>query len=296
MIFLKIILPIFIMGGAGYTVAKVFGGSLSLFSKVVMWIFASVLTFTFVNEHVPRWVDISKFFVAFMVIFVVNYVIYRFVVKNPNSDLFFLSAIFANTGYMGYPVLQMAFGEEALSYGVLYSVISVSVVSTLGVALMSRNFKESLRNLVSLPFLYALILALILGYSGICWKDFPEPFYTSILLLKNSGIPVIIVFMGASMAKAEWKLENIRFISIASLYRLMFVPLMALILSTVFGFEGIFKKVFIVESAMPVAMNSVVIASELNKNPDIMGSIVSLSTLLSAVTLTFWIYVSEVIG
>ncbi len=296
MIFLKVILPIFVVGGSGYAVAKVFGGDLRSFSKIVMWIFSSVLTFTFVNEHVPKWTDISRFFVAFMLIFALNYTVYRVLIKSPNSDLFFLGAIFGNTGYMGYPVLQMAFGEEAVGYGVLYSVISISVVSTLGVALMSRNFKESMRNLLNLPFIYALILALILGYSGVCWKDFPEPFYSSLAMLKRAGIPVIIVFMGASMVEIEWKMENVRFISLTSLYRLVVVPLMALILSTAFGFEGLFKRVFVVESAMPVAMNSVVIASELRKNPEIMSSIVSLSTLLSSLTLAMWIYISGVIS
>ncbi len=296
-IFVEAILPIFIVGGLGYVVAKIFGGDFFLFSKVTTWIFASVFTFTFVNENVPKWEDISKLFVAFMILFSFNYVVFRiFGGRMKSAENFFLASVFGNTGYLGYPVLIRAFGEEALGYGVLYSVISVSVVNTLGIALLSRNFKDSVKNLLKLPFMYALVLALVLGYLGISWKGFPEPFYSSIDMLKRAGIPVITVFLGVSLSKIEWKFENIKIILISSLHRLLIVPALALVLAFALDFKGLFGRVFIVESAVPVAMNSVVIASELKKDPELMSSIVATSTLLSAITLTVWIYVSGVVG
>jgi len=295
-IFTKSILPIFVVSGLGYVVGKIFKGDVSLFSKVTMWIFSSVIIFTFVTENTPKPFDFLKTALLFLIIIFYNFVIFKVLIKDPTSrSIHFLTSIFGNTGYLGYPVIMLSFGEKTLSLAVLYTVVSTILVSTVGIALLSEKLKDGIKSLLKLPFLYSLIPALILGYLGVSWKDFPEPFSTSISMLKEAAIPVILVFMGVNMTRINARMEDLKTILTASIHRLLIVPLLAFFIVFIFKLDSPFSKIFLVESAMPSAVNCVIIASELRKKPEVVSGIVAFTTLLSALTLTLWIYIANLL-
>ena len=289
-VFLNSILPLMILIAVGYFAGKIFKGDLVVFSKVTLWIFATVLTFSFINDHPITLRVLLSYGGAFFLLLGYNFLLFKIILrKNPQKDTFFLTSIFGNTGYLGYPVLGTAIGEKAIAYGVMYSVISVFTVNTLGIALIMKNIKDSLRKLFSLPFLYAIAAGLLLGYLGKNWRDFPKPIYLSLDMINKAAIPVITVFLGTSMSKIKLKAKNLLIITLASLHRLVVLPLLALVVAELFGMRGLEREVFIIESAMPTAMNAAVIASAIEENPEVVSSVVAFSTLLSSISLTFWI-------
>ena len=290
-VFLEVILPVFIVIGSGFLVGKIFKGSGEIFSKVTLWVFSSVITFTFMNENPPSSEDLLKYLAAFSGIFIYNLVLFRLVLaKHPDSDVYFLTSVFGNTGYLGYPVLGAAFGDAGIAYGVMYSFVSVTMVNTIGIAFLMKSVREGIKSLIRLPFVYSIVLGMTLGYMGVSWRDFPKPLAIAIGDIKRAAIPVIMVFLGYSLSKVRLTRENLKTMILSSLHRLLVVPLVALGISSALRIDGLMKTVFVVESAMPTAMNVVVISSALNKKPDLMSSVVALSTALSAFTLTVWIY------
>ncbi len=286
-VFINAILPLMTLIAIGWFIGKMFPGDKIVLSKLTLWVFATVLTFSFVNDHPPSFKDIMVYGSAFALIFLYNFLLFKMILRKKRmSDLFFLTSVFGNTGYLGYPVLRLAFGETAVAYGVIYSVISVSIVNTLGVASMLKNLRESLKNLLKLPFMYAVIIGLVLGYSGINWHDFPLPIARSLNMINEAAIPVITVFLGVSMSSVKFKKDVLSSALIASLHRLLVVPLIAYLVTTIIPMEGLFKTVFIVESSMPTAMNAAVIADSIKKDPEIVSTEIAMSTLLSAITLS----------
>ncbi len=291
-IFLNVIVPVFIVMGSGFLVGKLFEGDGEIFSKVTLWVFSGVVTFSFMNENPPSTGDLVKYLGGFLVIFAYNLIVFRWMFrKKESSDVFFLTSLFGNTGYLGYPVLGSAFGNAGIAYGVVYSFVSVTLVNTLGIAFLMRDLKSSIRNLLKLPFIYSIVLGMALGYMGVHWQKLPHPLSAAIGDLKKAAIPVIMVFMGYSLSKVRLSKENFKVMAMASLHRLLVIPVIALTISGFLGLHGLARKTFIVESSMPTAMNVVVISSALDKKPDLMSSVVAVTTALSAITLSLWIYI-----
>ena len=291
-IFLNVILPVFIVIGSGFLVGKIFKGNGEIFSKITLWVFSSVITFTFMNENPPNTSDLMKYLWGFLVIFAYNLIVFRWILgKKENSDVYFLTSLFGNTGYLGYPVLGSAFGDAGIAYGVIYSFVSVTLVNTFGIAFLMRDLKKSVQNLLKLPFIYSITLGMVLGYSGVHWKNFPQPISVAISDIKGAAIPVIMVFLGYSLSKVKLSRENLTTMTIASVHRLFLIPLIAFWISEILGMKGLLREVFVIESSMPTAMNVVVISSALKKKPDLMSSVVAVSTALSALTISFWIYI-----
>ncbi|MCD6450434.1 MAG: AEC family transporter [Thermotogaceae bacterium] len=289
-VFTQAILPLMILIALGYIVGKLYKGDAVIFSKATLWIFANILTFSFVNSHPPKAKNVALYAISFSILFIYNIIIFKVLAKKHEmSNVYFLTSIFGNTGYLGYPVLGLALGQEAISYGVIYSVVAMIVVNTFGIAFMTKNLKESIKNLTKLPFIYAVLLGLILGYFGIFWTDFPAPIYKTIKMLSDAAIPIITVFLGVMISRIKFEKKNLNAILIASLHRLMVIPAISIFAAKLIGLKGLTYMVFVIESAMPTAMNASVISSALNEKPEVVSSEVALSTILSAITLTFWI-------
>ena len=242
------------------------------------------------NDNPPSTQTLGKYFWGFLAIMAYNVVLFRLVFKKGNSDVYFLTSLFGNTGYLGYPVLGSAFGDEGIAYGVIYSFVSVTLVNTIGIALLMKDIRKGVENLFKLPFVYSIALGMTLGYLGVNWREFPTPFSVAIGDIKKAAISVIMVFLGYSLSKVRISRENLSVMTLASLHRLLAIPLIALLISKLVGMRGLEGTVFVIESAMPTAMNVVVISAALKKKPDLMSSVVALSTALSAFTLSLWIY------
>ena len=289
-VFVQAILPLMILIALGYLIGKLYKGDSKIFSKATLWLFANVLTFSFVNSHPPRAKNFVLYAAAFSIVFIYNIIVFKFLArKHEMSNVYFLTSIFGNTGYLGYPVLGLALGQESISYGVIYSIVSIIIVNTFGIAFMTKNLKNSLKNLAKLPFIYAVLIGLVLGYSGIFWTNFPTPIYKTLKMLNDAAIPVITVFLGVMISKIKFERKNLNAILTAAIHKLIIIPALSLLAAKLIGLKGLIYTVFIIESAMPTAMNASVIASALDEKPEVVSSEIALSTILSAVTLTFWI-------
>jgi predicted permease len=56
-----------------------------------------------------------------------------------------------------------------------------------------------------------------------------------------------------------------------------------------FGFDGVLARSLIIGLAMPTAVNTIIIAREMNNEPDYMAQLVLVSTALSPLTITAWL-------
>jgi predicted permease len=73
---------------------------------------------------------------------------------------------------------------------------------------------------------------------------------------------------------------------LASGIRLLAAPLIALALALALGVSGLTRQVSIVQSAMPTAVFSGVLATEFGNDSDFVTAVILVSTLLSILTLS----------
>ncbi|WP_233119547.1 AEC family transporter [Thermosipho affectus] len=250
---------------------------------------ANTLTFTFINDYPPSLSQLKTYGSGIIILFIIFYFIS--LPFKENKSLLFTNSVYINTGYLGYPILLSVWGEKALSYGVIYSVINMILGSIFVPMFLDK--KISLKNTFKLPYIYVIILAYILSLLGINYRNFPKPILETILLLKNAAIPVLLLFVGLSLSKITIKKINHKLLLSTTLIRLFIYPFFALIYVIIFHMEKNLGKVFILESAMPTAINSVILIDALTGDSSDISLTVAITTLFSAFTIPVWVFLIE---
>ncbi|HPT59332.1 MAG TPA: AEC family transporter [Fervidobacterium sp.] len=283
------VLPSFVMIFVGYIYGRIFKDKdINIVNDIATWLMAPLVTFTFTNDYVPSIDVLLKFGGGFAILFVVSFLISR--LHKKDRELFFTGNVYVNSGYLGYPVLLALWGEEALALGVVYSFVNVLFGSTFLPAMIRGRFEW--KNVVKLPFIYAIAAGWILGLMGISYKALPTGILTGFNWLRDMAIPFLLLQVGLSISKISFEKSDLAHYLILCAERLVLIPLIMVAFSLILKpFEA---KVFILESAMPIGVNSVVVINTFKKeDTPKAGVTVALSTLLSLFTLPMWAYVLE---
>ncbi|QTA38954.1 AEC family transporter [Thermosipho ferrireducens] len=272
----------------GFIFGKIFPYDLKIVSKTALWLMATIVTFTFINDYTPTLSQLKDYGIGMIILFFISLLITYF---SKEKDIFLVSSVYVNSGYLGYPVLYSLWGERAMAYGVIYSLMNILIGSLLLPIFIGK--KVNFKNILKLPYFYTLIVAFILGHLGISYRSIPEPLLNSLLMLKDSAIPFLLLFVGLSLSRIKFSKGSMLTISLSSLLRLIIIPVFGLIFSQVYKMHGEFGKVFVLESAMPVAVNSVILMDALGGDTPSMSLSVAVTTLLSIITLPIWAFVLE---
>lgn len=283
------ILPPFLIIIVGYIFGRIFPYDIKIISKISLWIMASVLSFTFINDYPPKLSYLKSYGLGILFLFILFYIL-SFAFKK-DRFLILTNSIYINTGYLGYPILYSIWGEKAMSYGVIYSVINMLVASIVLPSFIGE--KINFKNILKLPYLYVITFAYLLSIFGISYKQLPVPFLETINMLKNSAIPFLLIFTGLSLSKIKIKSVNFYTVIFSTIIRLILYPVFALIFVFFSKMDNEFARVFVLESAMPTAINSVILIDAITGDASKISLTVAITTLLSAFTIPVWIIVLE---
>src|SRR3954465_12028336 len=166
-IFASDILPIFILAGVGFFLARRFGASVKTLSTVAFNALSPCLVF---NQLVTAQVSGSQSLrvAAFCVLLTMAIGVVARLTSMPlrldrmTLSSFLLVAMFSNSGNYALPVVLFAFGREALSFASVYFVASAMVTYTVGVAVAASgrgDLRHVVRGIVRVPALYAVASA-----------------------------------------------------------------------------------------------------------------------------------------
>jgi predicted permease len=196
-----------------------------------------------------------------------------------------LTSAISNNGNMGIPICFFAFGEIGLALGTLYYVVASFLNNTLGVAVASAG-KASLgvafRNSLQVPVLYAAILGLLLNQVG---GEVPMPIFRAVDLMANACVPGMLALLGVQLRSSPL-FQGQAVIWRSSLIRLVAAPLLAVALCVVLAVGGVERDVIILQASMPTAVMSAVLATEFETAPQLVATVIFLTTVLSMGTLS----------
>ncbi len=198
---------------------------------------------------------------------------------------FTLSATLVNAGNYGLPLNRFAFGAAGEERAIVFFMTTLLVSYTLGVFLASfgrLSARGALRNVFTVPLPYAAALGLAVNLGDV---TLPLPVERAVHLLADATIPVMLVVLGAQLSRASVR-GRIQPILLASGLRLLLGPLIALGLVVLLGLSGLTRQVAIVQSAMPTAVVTGVLASEFGADTEFVTATILVSTITSMATLT----------
>lgn len=200
-----------------------------------------------------------------------------------------------NTALLGAALLQSICGSQAyapliiLAAVPVYNVLSVVVLSleaggggTLDRARVLGALKQVARN----PILLGILAGMPFALTG---RSIPLPADKVLSMLGGLASPLSLLVIGAGF---RWQaaLEKRRATLLAALVKLVLLPAAALPPAAALGFRGEALVALLVMSGTPSAVSSYIMAENMGNDGVLANGIVAVTTLLSAVTLTGWIF------
>lgn len=284
------ILPIILLGSAGFALGKVLHVDARGLGRVVFYVFSPVLIFDLMIENRLELGEaagvIGFTIVVVLLVGLLTYVLGKLLkVERPALISILITSMFANTGNYGLPLVLFAFGDDALRYAAIYFVTTTLLFYSLGVLLASlghMNFRDALLGLFRVPTLYAVILALLVNALHF---ELPLALNRAVELASGGTIPVMLVLLGLQMTQVEFS-KNLRALQLSVSMRLLIAPVLGLFLTGLFGLEGAARQGAMTQAAMPSMVSATVLAAEYHLDSKLIAAIVFVSTLLSPFTLT----------
>jgi predicted permease len=120
--------------------------------------------------------------------------------------------------------------------------------------------------------------------NGMGWA-LPVGLFRPIDLLADLAIPGMLVLLGIQLSSAPLVARQAVLARVVAL-RLLGTPLLAFLLCWVMGFTGMERNVILLQSAMPTAVITTVLATEYDAAPRFVATVIFFTTLVSMVTLS----------
>lgn len=176
--------------------------------------------------------------------------------SGPLLGALMLAAAFPNSGFVGVPLSEFAFGATGRTVAVLYLTVQNLVVYTLGVFIASRGSDRGVLDAVTeifrLPLLYAILLGVAMRGLGAV-PPVGSPVLETVGLVGNASIPVMLLILGIQLAETDVAAVSR---SVApTILKLGVAPLVGVGLALALGFsDPTVAKVFVLECATPAAV------------------------------------------
>lgn len=288
-ILINIILPIVLVAGVGFLLARTVRVDARPLSRLMLYFFTPALVFasTYRTELTGEYASIAAFALAITALMGLVTALF---VKGMRYDrltasAFALGVLFVNAGNYGLPLILFAYGEAGLARAAFYFTMSAILAQTLAIFIAARgraSARDALWNVFKMPLVYAMTLGLIFNQTG--WA-IPAPLMKAIDLASGAAVPVMLTILGIELAGATVANDRAT-IGLATFAKLILTPLLAFPLAALMGLSGLTRAVCIVEASMPTAVMASIIAVEFDARPRLVTGIVFVSTLCSVVTLT----------
>ncbi len=104
-------------------------------------------------------------------------------------------------------------------------------------------------------------------------------------LLSDAAIPTMLLVLGMQLGGVA-KLDRLRLVGLAVGLRLIVSALLGVVLAQLTGLGGAARQAGIIQTAMPVAVVTTILAVEFQIEPTFVTNVVFVSTILSPLTLT----------
>ena len=322
MIFVYVIehtmLPIIALVALGFFLDRKFTLDVKTLSKVLFYLV--IPSFVFINlyktEFPPAGLPIMGSVLALLGVgFIIGSIISKIRhYDNSMTEAFRNAVMFNNTGNLGVALVLLIFSHEpfvvngqtpylaeAMVVQIMIFVIQSISLNTLGLYQAGRGrlcIHDTLRVMFRIPIIYTVILALIVKNIGWNAQNF---FLWPVMEMSASAIlPLAMLAIGVQLSRTKIEWLN-REVWLASFIKLIGFPLIGF--ATIFlwnhfapgTFSPVASIVFLIYCAVPTAVNTAMYAIEFNTQPEYATQVVMNTTALSAITMTLFIFLGNII-
>lgn len=292
-IFANDVLPIFIVAAVGFAVARVLKADVRTLSRITFNALSPCLVFHLLVTSSLSASDFIRMMALAVLVIVGIGLVARLVTLPLRLDraltsAFLIVVMFSNSGNYGLPVVLFAFGRDALAHATVYFVANAVATYTLGVFLASagrRSIGQAARGVLRVPAVWGVVAAGTVVGLGI---PMPPAIMRPVELLSGAALPTMILVLGMQLERSAWP-DRPALVALAGALSLVVTPLLAVGAAQLLGLTGVARQAAIVQSGMPSAVLTTILAIEFDVEPSFVTACVMLSTLASPITVTLLI-------
>lgn len=197
------------------------------------------------------------------------------------------SLIFANVGYMGFPIIYAIFGYEGMIYTSMANVAFNILAFTLGVQLYKKEnsgiSKANLKSVILSPALVSIYIGFVFFLTGL---RLPPTVHNGVELVGSMTTPLSMLLVGAILAKSRpLSLINDPRVLPVIFIRLLAIPLVTFFILRMFVHNYLMLNVIVILAAMPAAAITVIFAEQYKGDTETASKLVAISSLLCLITI-----------
>jgi len=223
-----------------------------------------------------------------------------FIKDKPMLGAFVGGAFRGNFAFLGMPLLINLAGDAGAARAAIILAIVIPVYNVCTVLVLTAcsgtgrkiGFLTIFLPIVKNPVIIAIIAAIVLQALGI---NLPFILSRSVGYSANMATALALICIGAGISFQGFD-EKFKYALVASLIKVIALPVAFVITGYLIGFRDYDLAALMILGGIPSAIAGYAMAVQMGSDGYIAGTIVVLSTLLSAFSLTVFIYVMRVTG
>lgn len=275
----------------GFFAGKKLGASRDTVAQILFFLITPVVIFNgVINTKLDPSV-LSLPLLTFLIGSILCLLFYKLSKKiwhDSTRNLLAISAGTGNTGYFGLPIALLLF--DAQGEGVyIMSLLGVSLFeNSLGFYMLAKGThtaKESVQKLIKLPALYAFLFGVVVNLANfhppVVWEEFAG-------YIKGTYTVLGMMIIGLSLAHVTHFKLDYKYIGMSFAAKFLAWPVIVLLLIFIdthwlHYYDQTIYDALLLLSTVPLAANTVVLASLLKNQPEKAATAVILSTLFAIV-------------
>jgi len=239
-------------------------------------------------------IQIASTFAAVALVACVVLLLARFMKISPGGTATFAQSSFhSNLGYMGLAVAFYSLGTEGRAAASVLAGFLILFQNFLSIGIYTFSSEENRRLDLKLmgkflgnPIILATLLGLVSSAVGF---RFPSFVHRSFDIVSHMALPLALLIIGGSLKAAPAK--RVQLVAISAAFKLLVLPFTGLLLFRAAGLGTVPTLIGVILISSPSATLSYVMASEMGGKTDLAAAAVTVSTVLSLFSYTFWISV-----
>ncbi|WEX11452.1 AEC family transporter [Chelativorans sp. AA-79] len=212
-----------------------------------------------------------------------------------------LSGSFSNLALLGIPFTLGIFGQQG--FEVLSLILSVHLPIMIAASIVLFSWfgdkdaphglgavvRDFVANVATNPLIIGIVAGLLWRAAGV---EMPSLMTRLVDALADVAAPVALFAMGLGLRRYGIS-GNIRPAIAMAAFKLLLMPVLALLMAKTMGLTGMSAKVVVAAASLPIGVNPYLIATRFGTGQALASNSMSISTALAFFTTAFWLAVAE---
>ncbi|MDV5358239.1 AEC family transporter [Enterobacter asburiae] len=306
---LNVVLPIFALILMGWLARKlkILGeNALTELNRFVVYLALPALLFDIIAS--AKWIDLAQpafifsFSAGMMVVFFLTiFIQLRRTRHLADAAIDALNAGYANTGFIGFPLVTVFLGHGALAPTLIATILTVSVLFGIGIIIIETGLQGETRrriifvrvakSLVKNPLLVSPVVAIFIP---VCGWTLPGPVDVFLKLLGGAASPCALIALGLFLAGQPTRRtsnENMTVTLLVVLKLLIQPALTWWIAKSLFNLSPLLVHTAVLLAALPTGTGPFMLAEFYHREASTTSKCVLISTVVSMFTLSVYLYI-----